>query len=118
MSFLQSFDENTAHFQHLSGSTPEKIDNISSNLKKFITPLDAPIFYPSVDEFQDSLNYINKIKPVAEKYGICKIVPPKGWQPPFALNVDKLKFRPRVQKINELDVRITLLLVFHQTIKI
>jgi hypothetical protein len=26
------------------------------------------------------LDYINKIRPVAQRYGICKIVPPIGWK--------------------------------------
>lgn len=44
----------------------------------------APTFFPTVDEFEGNpLHYINKIRPIAEKYGICKIVPPEGWNPPF-----------------------------------
>lgn len=45
----------------------------------------APVFFPSVEEFEGNpLSYIEKIRPVAESYGICKIVPPKGWNPaPF-----------------------------------
>jgi hypothetical protein len=40
----------------------------------------GPIFYPTVEEMEGSpLNYIEKIRPVAQRYGICKIVPPKGW---------------------------------------
>jgi hypothetical protein len=26
------------------------------------------------------LDYIDKIRPVAQPYGICKIVPPEGWK--------------------------------------
>ena len=44
----------------------------------------APTFYPTVEEFKGNpIHYINKIQPIAEKYGICKIVPPPGWDPPF-----------------------------------
>lgn len=28
----------------------------------------------------------------------------QDWQPPFTLDVDKLRFTPRVQRINELEV--------------
>lgn len=49
------------------------------------TPLDvpyAPVFYPTVEEFcGNPLDYIQKIKTVAVRYGICKIVPPSGWDP-------------------------------------
>lgn len=49
----------------------------------FTVPL-APTFFPTVEEFKGNpIHYINKIQPIAEKYGICKIVPPAGWNPPF-----------------------------------
>ena len=39
----------------------------------------GPVFHPSAEEFnQDPLKYIEAIRPVAERYGICKIVPPAG----------------------------------------
>ena len=39
----------------------------------------GPVFHPSVEEFsQDPLKYIEAIRPLAEKYAICKIVPPEG----------------------------------------
>ena len=45
----------------------------------------GPVFYPSKEDFQGNpLEYIEKIRPIAERYGICKIVPPEGWNPaPF-----------------------------------
>mmetsp|Transcript_5989 Transcript_5989/g.13124 ORF Transcript_5989/g.13124 Transcript_5989/m.13124 type:complete len:103 (-) Transcript_5989:2337-2645(-) len=44
----------------------------------------GPVFYPTVEEFEGNpLHYIDKIRPIAEKYGIAKIVPPSGWNPPF-----------------------------------
>jgi histone demethylase JARID1 len=44
----------------------------------------GPIFYPTVEEFEGNpLHYVDKIRPIAEKYGIVKIVPPRGWNPPF-----------------------------------
>lgn len=42
----------------------------------------APTFYPTVEEMEGNpLHYVEKIRPIAESYGICKIVPPKGWDP-------------------------------------
>ena len=39
----------------------------------------GPTFYPTVEEMEgDPLIYLEKIRDQAEKYGICKIVPPKG----------------------------------------
>lgn len=44
----------------------------------------APVFYPSEKDFMAGpLHYVEKIRPIAEAYGIAKIVPPKGWKPPF-----------------------------------
>ncbi|PNJ00650.1 KDM5B isoform 3, partial [Pan troglodytes] len=36
---------------------------------------------------------------------ICKVRPPPDWQPPFACDVDKLHFTPRIQRLNELESR-------------
>eukprot|EP00934_Nitzschia_sp_Nitz4_P008949 Nitzschia sp. Nitz4//scaffold188_size43225//5035//7408//NITZ4_007342-RA/size43225-snap-gene-0.35-mRNA-1//1//CDS//3329539835//8939//frame0 len=42
----------------------------------------GPTFYPTVEEMEGSpLDYIEKIRHQAQPYGICKIVPPKGWNP-------------------------------------
>ena len=33
-------------------------------------------------------------------------MPPQGWAPPFSVDIEKFQFTPRVQKLNELEVRI------------
>ena len=42
----------------------------------FLPPPECPVFEPSWAEFRDPLGYIAKIRPIAEKSGICKIRPP------------------------------------------
>lgn len=42
----------------------------------FEVPEEAPVFIPNEQEFKNPLTYISKIRPMAEKYGICKIRPP------------------------------------------
>lgn len=53
------------------------------------------------------MKYIASIKKKAEITGIAKIVPPKGWEPPF--NVDKRRFRfpTRKQSVHQLLSRDT-----------
>lgn len=43
---------------------------------EFIPPPECPVFEPSWEEFSDPFAYINKIRPIAEKSGICKVRPP------------------------------------------
>ncbi|XP_070639721.1 lysine-specific demethylase 5C isoform X12 [Bos indicus] len=69
----------------------------------FLPPPECPVFEPSWAEFRDPLGYIAKIRPIAEKSGICKIRPPADWQPPFAVEVDNFRFTPRIQRLNELE---------------
>ncbi|XP_047323660.1 putative lysine-specific demethylase JMJ16 isoform X2 [Impatiens glandulifera] len=71
---------------------------------------DAPVFYPTEEEFIDTLNYIASIRPTAEKYGICRIVPPPSWKPPCSSLKEKSfweksTFSTRVQKVNKLQNR-------------
>uniref|UniRef100_A0A8D2Q8U6 JmjN domain-containing protein n=1 Tax=Varanus komodoensis TaxID=61221 RepID=A0A8D2Q8U6_VARKO len=44
--------------------------------RDFLPPPECPVFEPSWAEFSDPLGYIAKIRPIAEKSGICKIRPP------------------------------------------
>ncbi|XP_011494343.1 PREDICTED: lysine-specific demethylase lid [Ceratosolen solmsi marchali] len=79
---------------------------------EFLIPPEAPVFEPTSEEFLDPLGYIAKIRPIAEKSGICKIKPPPNWQPPFAVDVDKFKFVPRIQRLNELEAKTRIKLNF------
>ncbi|KAJ0048148.1 hypothetical protein Pint_15199 [Pistacia integerrima] len=65
----------------------------------------APVYYPTEDEFKDPLEYVYKIRTEAEPYGICKIVPPKSWKPPFALDLGSFTFPTKTQAIHQLQAR-------------
>ena len=106
----------------------------------FVSPSECIVFEPTNEEFQDALAYLEKIRPLAEQYGICKVKPPEvirqdrknprhapkntfsvyyfvfvfpqDWQPPFAVDVDKLKFTPRIQRLNELEAHTRIKLNF------
>ncbi|KAL8547979.1 hypothetical protein ACS0TY_007318 [Phlomoides rotata] len=68
---------------------------------------DAPVFRPTEEEFKQTLKYLDKIRPQAENYGICRIVPPPSWRPQCLLEDNKAwetsKFSTHVQKINGLQ---------------
>ncbi|PIN09991.1 DNA-binding protein jumonji/RBP2/SMCY, contains JmjC domain [Handroanthus impetiginosus] len=70
---------------------------------------EAPVFYPSEEEFEDTLKYISSIRAKAEIYGICRIVPPPSWKPPCPLKERNIwessKFLTRIQRIDKLQNR-------------
>ncbi|KAK9819859.1 hypothetical protein WJX72_003401 [[Myrmecia] bisecta] len=41
----------------------------------------------------------------AEPYGICKVIPPEGWKPQFAIDKRRFRFRTRIQAVHELQER-------------
>ncbi|AES59963.1 transcription factor jumonji family protein [Medicago truncatula] len=63
---------------------------------------ECPTYYPSEQEFEHPLVYLQKIAPEASKYGICKIVSPIAASNPasFVLTEEKMdfKFNTIVQK--------------------
>ncbi|XP_037927459.1 lysine-specific demethylase lid isoform X2 [Teleopsis dalmanni] len=99
---------NTVRSKNQSPTQPHSSSTFSMNKNEgfnFDPPPECPVFRPTVDEFKNPLAYISKIRPIAEKCGIAKILPPESWSPPFAVDVDKLKFTPRVQRLNELEAK-------------
>lgn len=62
---------------HLQSRHPHSSFSINKNEEfEFEVPAEAPVFVPTEQEFKNPLTYISKIRPIAEKYGICKIRPP------------------------------------------
>lgn len=43
---------------------------------EFVPPPECPVFEPSREEFADPFAFISKIRPIAERTGICKVRPP------------------------------------------
>ncbi|KAK4338415.1 hypothetical protein RND71_042902 [Anisodus tanguticus] len=79
--------------------------NISASPSGLLNIPSGPVYYPTEDEFKDPLEFIYKIRPEAEKYGICKIIPPKSWKPPFALDLNSFTFPTKTQSIHQLQAR-------------
>lgn len=69
---------------------------------------EAPTFCPSAAEWaEDPLHYIDRVvRPAAERAGgVARIIPPPGWQPPFALDRAGLRVPARRQAVHQLQQR-------------
>lgn len=86
--------------QHQNGCKMEMYDHFYKNFQR---PPMAPVYYPTEEEFADPIEYVASIRADAERYGVVKIVPPKSFKPPFAINKETFVFRPRTQKLNEVE---------------
>ena len=64
---------------------------------------EAPVFHPTMAEFADPIAYIRSIRSVAEQFGICRIIPPAEWKPPFAIDPATFRFNTRAQRIDRLQ---------------
>jgi hypothetical protein len=67
---------------------------------------EAPIFYPSAEEFADPFRYIASIREKAEHAGMLKIVPPPFWKCPCPIK-DRadFHFQTCVQPVDQLQRR-------------
>ncbi|MCL7037414.1 hypothetical protein MKW94_016258, partial [Papaver nudicaule] len=102
---------NPSPFPRLGGCSSERDAFSKRKVDKFeIADLDwtdkipeCPIFYPTKDEFEDPLIYLQKIAPEAAKYGICKIISPVNASVPAGVVLMKekanFKFTTRVQPL-------------------
>ncbi|KAI0805589.1 PLU-1-domain-containing protein [Xylaria sp. FL0064] len=64
---------------------------------------EAPTYRPTEDEWKDPLEYVRKISPEAQAYGLCKIIPPDSWNPDFAIDTERFHFRTRKQELNSVE---------------
>lgn len=66
---------------------------------------EAPCFTPTLEEWKDPMRYIRSISDAGYKYGIVRIVPPHGWDPPCGLSDElvKRRFTTRKQAVHSLQ---------------
>ncbi|KAK3912774.1 Protein Jumonji [Frankliniella fusca] len=62
---------------------------------------EAPVFHPTEKEFQDPYAYIEKIRPIAEKYGLCRIVAPNSFKPDCNVE-DDIRFTADNQYVHKM----------------
>ncbi|XP_066155050.1 uncharacterized protein Jarid2 isoform X1 [Euwallacea fornicatus] len=63
--------------------------------------VEAPVFHPTEQEFQDPLEYIERIRHKAEQFGICKIVPPSSFKPECKVS-DDMRFTAYNQYVHKM----------------
>ncbi|KAI9111849.1 hypothetical protein K1719_017539 [Acacia pycnantha] len=81
-----------------------KVDKFDmSNLEWTEKIPECPVYSPTREEFEDPLVYLQKIIPVASRYGICKIISPLSASVPAGVVLMKekagFKFATRVQPL-------------------
>lgn len=61
-------------------------------------------FEPILQEFRNIIDYVAKIRPLAETNGICRIVPPSSWNPPENDISESSTFITQIQWIDGVEV--------------
>lgn len=62
---------------------------------------EAPIFRPTEAEFQDPIEYIERITPIASRFGICRIIPPESFKPECRVS-DEMRFTAYNQYVHKM----------------
>ncbi|XP_030386202.1 mucin-5AC [Scaptodrosophila lebanonensis] len=63
--------------------------------------VEAPIFRPTEKEFADPIEFIERITPIAARFGICKIVPPATFKPECRIS-DEMRFTAYNQYVHKM----------------
>ncbi|XP_014487051.1 PREDICTED: uncharacterized protein LOC106750918 isoform X2 [Dinoponera quadriceps] len=87
-----------------SASNNTTYSNIKDAYDEYSFVPQAPTFRPSEKEFLDPMEYINKIRPTAERFGICKVVPPANFKPECKVS-DDMRFTAYNQYVHRMLYR-------------
>ncbi|KAH8380295.1 hypothetical protein KR009_009801 [Drosophila setifemur] len=63
--------------------------------------VEAPIFRPTEKEFADPIEFIERITPIAARFGICKIIPPASFKPECRIS-DEMRFTAYNQYVHKM----------------
>ncbi|XP_062127406.1 mucin-19 isoform X1 [Drosophila sulfurigaster albostrigata] len=63
--------------------------------------VEAPIFKPTEKEFADPIEFIERITPIAARFGICKIIPPASFKPECRIS-DEMRFTAYNQYVHKM----------------
>ncbi|KAK7360918.1 hypothetical protein VNO77_02936 [Canavalia gladiata] len=86
------------------GFSKRKVDKFDTTDLEWTEKIpECPVYYPTKEEFEDPLVYMQRIAPEASKYGICKIISPLSASVPAGVVLMKeqagFKFTTRVQPL-------------------
>jgi len=81
-------------------------ENVATKTREHLRLTEAPVYRPTAEEFKNPILWIRKMTHKMVKYGIVKIVPPAGWNPPspFSRINRKKKFATYRQSVHELNI--------------
>ncbi|GMJ16047.1 JUMONJI 13 [Hibiscus trionum] len=112
----ESFSRSNVSSSEKDVFSKRKVDKFYTNDLEWTEKIpECPVFYPTKEEFEDPLVYLQKIAPEASKYGICKIISPVSATVPAGAVLMKekvgFKFTTRVQPLRlaewDTDDRVT-----------
>lgn len=63
--------------------------------------VEAPIFRPTEKEFQDPMEFIERIMPIAARFGLCRIIPPSSFKPECRVS-DDMRFMAYNQYVHKM----------------
>lgn len=104
--------ESIKHGKRFQGKSKQKIIEVCTPINSTTFPgtkdpneearlVEAPTFHPSEKDFQDPLEYIDKIRPIAEKFGICRVIPPPNFKPECKVS-DDMRFTAYNQYVHRM----------------
>ncbi|TBU33002.1 PLU-1-like protein-domain-containing protein [Dichomitus squalens] len=86
-----------------SVKTPNTRPTVPKSTPRPFGLTDCPTFHPTPEQFKDPMAYIASISDTGKKYGMCKIVPPMGWNMPFVTDTERFRFKTRLQRLNSIE---------------
>jgi protein Jumonji len=93
--------ENVGESLQPEPSTSSMPTNQRKQAPKLGTLTEAPIFRPTEKEFQDPIEYIERITPLAQRFGICRIIPPDSFKPECRVS-DEMRFTAYNQYVHKM----------------
>lgn len=63
--------------------------------------VEAPVFRPTEKEFSDPIEFINRIAPIAARFGLCRIIPPSNFKPECKIS-DDMRFTAYNQYVHKM----------------